>query len=65
LKPRGISLFAQTIVLLLLALMLAQFVNVGMILLRPVPRPEVYSLSDIGDVLAGRPASTSPISDSE
>lgn len=53
-KPRGISLFAQTIVLLLLALMLAQFVNVAMILLRPVPRPEVYSLSDIGDVLAGR-----------
>jgi two-component system OmpR family sensor kinase len=53
-NARGTSLFAQTIALLLLALVLAQLVNIGMFLLRAPPRPEVYSLSDIGDVLAGR-----------
>lgn len=53
-NARGISLFAQTMVLLVLALMLAQVVNVGMFLLRAPPRPQIYSLSDIGDVLAGR-----------
>jgi signal transduction histidine kinase len=53
-KPRGISLFAQTIVLLLLALLLAQAVTVALILFRPGPRPDFHSLTDIGDVLAGR-----------
>ncbi len=53
-KARGTSLFAQTIALLLLALVLAQVVNVGMFLLRKPPRPDVYWLSDIGDALAGR-----------
>jgi signal transduction histidine kinase len=53
-KPRGISLFAQTIVLLLLALLSAQAVTVALILFRPGPRPDFHSLSDIGDALSGR-----------
>ena len=53
-RPRGISLFAQTIVLLLLALLSAQAVTVALILFRPGPRPEFHSLSDIGDALSGR-----------
>ena len=51
---RGLSLFAQTILLLLLALLTSQAVSIGMILVRPPPRPDVHSLSEIGDVLAGR-----------
>jgi signal transduction histidine kinase len=53
-KPRGISLFAQTIVLLLLALLSAQAVTVALIVFRPGPRPDFHSLSDIGDTLGGR-----------
>lgn len=51
---RGLSLFAQTMLLLLLALLLTQAVSVAMILFRPPPRPDVHSLSEVGDALAGR-----------
>ncbi len=50
----GLSLFAQTMLLLLVALLLTQVVTVAMILIRPPPRPDIHSLSEIGDILAGR-----------
>jgi two-component system OmpR family sensor kinase len=52
-KRGGISLFAQTMALLLLTLLLGQAVIVGMVLVRPPPRPDIHSLYEIGGALSG------------
>ncbi|MDB5661925.1 MAG: integral rane sensor signal transduction histidine kinase [Sphingomonas bacterium] len=51
---RGMSLFAQTVILLLMGLLLAQAVTVVMVISRPPPRPDIHGLTEIAERLTGR-----------
>ena len=54
--PRGggLSIFWQTLLLLLASVAVVFFVTVGLFLTSPPPRPDFNSLSDIAETLSGR-----------
>ncbi|MEH3107285.1 MAG: ATP-binding protein [Sphingomonas fennica] len=54
-RPGGLTVFRQTLLLLLVSLVASQTVAVALVLLLPPPRPEIHRLSELADGLRGRP----------
>ncbi len=55
-RPGGLSVFRQTLLLLLVSLIASQVVAMALVLSLPPPRPEVHRLSEVADALRGRSA---------
>lgn len=54
---RGVSIYAQTLLLLVISLIATQVASVALILSLPQPRPDFVALSELADMLAPQSAS--------
>jgi len=54
-RARGLPIFWQTLLLLLASLIVSQIVSMALIFSLAPPRPDFNRLSDVAEVLAGRP----------
>lgn len=52
---RGLPIFWQTLLLLFASLVVSQIVSIGLLLTLAPPRPDFNRLSDVAEILAGRP----------
>jgi signal transduction histidine kinase len=54
-RSRGLPIYWQTLLLLLASLIVSQLVSIALLLALEPPRPDFNRLSDVAEVLAGRP----------
>jgi two-component system, OmpR family, sensor kinase len=54
-NTRGISIFAQTLILLVASLIATQVVVIALIIALPQPRPQFVGMADIAATLSGKP----------
>lgn len=54
-RARGLPIFWQTLLLLLASLIVSHLVSIGLLLTAAPPRPDFNRLSDVAEILAGRP----------
>ena len=54
-RPSGAPIAAQVVGLLIAGLVVAQLVNLAVVLLLPPPRPPIYTLGEVAAALEGRP----------
>jgi two-component system, OmpR family, sensor kinase len=57
-RLRGLSIFAQTLLMLVASLIITQAVVIGVIIALPQPRPDFFSMSEIARTFSGAPAPT-------
>jgi signal transduction histidine kinase len=59
---RPVSIFAQTLALILGGLMVAQLVSIALVMVLPPPRPDFATMTEIGEALLGAPPVDSSLS---